>query len=299
MFNRFVNIFLVGVLLNLTLGCATDNDVPTAGSPVQENTVLNWEEPALGEPQIAFESSNAGYTTTLPNGVTVEIFSIERNARNSVVTLRYWRDGSDPIDRILIVPSSMLGVSLYDQNGNNIYGHQFALETANSVKQTTWTAQDQLEVTYIKSEPAITIDLNLNGATHSIEFADEGEIALAVQLYTEEMVSPSLNMSGSESDLLQRYMDMVAFLGDGGSFTGNTDATTTEYLMVDRDFVRELIDGDGPTLPLFSGCGIIGDIAAVVSLSCFLPPGPWTVVCVPAAGIGLACGLAGIFEAIF
>lgn len=300
MLMRIINILLVGALLNLTIGCSSDKEVPTAGTAIPDNNGTSRLEPIQGSPQIAFESPNPVYTTLLPNGVTVDVLSIERNTQNSIVTLRYWSDGNEPIDRILVVPSSMLGVSLYDQNGSNIYGHQFALESANCVKQTTWTPQDQLEITYSRSGSAITIGLNLNGATHTIEFADDEEIALAVQLYTEEMESPGLDLSGSESDLLQRYMEMVAFLGDGGSFAGNTDAVTTENLMVDRGFVWRLIGQDKPDAPtMFAGCGLIGDIAAAVSGVCFFPPGPWTVACIPAAGIGLACGLAGILDAIF
>ncbi|MDD4050684.1 MAG: hypothetical protein PHR28_02135 [candidate division Zixibacteria bacterium] len=292
-------ILMAALLASLTGGCSEKTSpIGIGGTNVvttDVNAGLCQDELPTGYPQVA-----PVYTSTLPNGATVEILSIERRTDSSIVHFRYWHDGNDPVERHLAIPLTMLGVVLYDQEGQPIFGYDFSLQSENQVLQAVWTSQDRIEVIYTRNGPGVALDLSLNGNTHAIEFASYEEVDLAVSLFTEFSQSPTRELSAYEEQLLQRYTSMMEFLGDGASLRDNMDADVTEQLMLDNGFLRRhILDGEVIVAPTLAGCGIIGDIAAVVSVSCFFPPGPWTVVCVPAAGVSLACGLAGILGAIF
>ena len=289
----------VALLVSLICGCSNEHSLVGIPSPnaTGADPDAQWFE---GNPQAEGPQAAPIYSGTLPIGVTVDILLIDRRTDSSIILFQYRSNDDAPVERRLAIPLNMLGVRLHNRDGQPLFGYDFSLQSENCVIQAVWTPQDHIDVTYTRNGPAVTLGLNLNGDTHAIEFASEEEAELAVWLYTEYGQSPTRDLSLYEEGLLQRYTEMMEFLGDGGSFKENMDAIVTEQLMLDSAFLPRLIgSGEVGMTPTLAGCGLIGDIAAVLSLSCFLPPGPWTVVCIPAAGVSLACGLAGILSAIF
>jgi hypothetical protein len=103
-----------------------------------------------------------------------------------------------------------------------------------------------------------------------------------------------LSFSEEERGLLERYLSMLDFMDANNiALKEDVEGEIASYLLIDEDFIEWL---PYPQEIPVDKCGVIGDLAGLATLTCFLPPGPWTVVCVPATGIAAACALAGVIQ---
>ena len=146
------------------------------------------------------------------------------------------------------------------------------------------------------NDSLLRIDMELNGQSISTEFAGEAELGRARSLFDQSSGENPPKLTIADSILLDKFQQMVNFVDENQIDFNNLETYLASTLITDEDFIIAIPKSD-QVMP-FQMCGIIGDIAGIASLSCFLGPVA-AAVCVPATGIATACAIAGILSRIF
>jgi len=300
--SKLVILFIMTALINLMVGCESER---IANNDLDSNIV----SPQLEKPdnltsdmdESSIQSHNVidTYTVILSDGIVVEANNYYYVQDTIYVTLQYTDSSINSHNRILKIHNSFTEISLCDLNHTSKYGYKFSLINDSTAAQLVWTDSEYINIKTTRSQSEIIEYIDLNGFEYTIEFANDQEVETALQLYenyVEGIYSFSINEENDQ--LLLKYIDFIDFIEDNqNSFANTTDGLMAAQLMSTESFLKwlPLVDDETPNGRIAKiNCDLIGSIATVAALSCFIPV--LIVICIPATGISVACAVSSIIS---
>lgn len=294
-FQKAVSLVVMLAMMNLMMACnvsksptgdlALHDEDPGKYELLSDSKGLSSEEPAAGQPALKiFE---------LPMGILLYVINFELTENGYVVTYSYDVGGTTLIRRAVIA-YDFSNMNSYDMLGNRLYHYSVDLAVdKNSTIFTFETSQDTLFMTYFINE--VRQKYEFNGDIVDLVYESQEQLERSgwlFQNYTEENKS---TLSPEDLALYEKIASLNELLSAPNSFADNMDAEVTGYLMADEQFLTWLASkNQNPPVTERDLCGVVDDIAAIVSLTCYLPL-PWSAVtCIPAMGVSIACAAANL-----
>ncbi len=177
--------------------------------------------------------------------------------------------------RKLDLHTSLLGVTLYNELGIAVAGHQYDLIDDSTATYSFWSGSDQVEFrveTYVDS-----LRMTVSDGTRSDSVAGREQ-----------------NWGADCGDSLEVLLDDYATFA-----TDDEDLITAEYLVADEDVLKYLYTEFGDDIVDSSRRTKLCAIAQLICTACtwlWVPCPPCWLVCVPACGLALACAIADLFS---
>ena len=208
------------------------------------------------------------------NGTTVDVQSARIEGNVIRVGYTYQSSTGLLVTRHLDLSNSLLLMTVYDEHGVAILGHEFELLADSSASYRVWSGRDKLMLKATETDDIVNITLSDGTRSTSISGTDETWAA---------------KQGAILSDVFGEYS---AFAAD------NEDLATAEYLIGDEVFTKYLFSefGDDMAAPLHRAklCGLASLLCTICNWLWECPP-CW-IVCVPVCSIALACAIADLFS---
>jgi hypothetical protein len=288
---------LIFTLMNLMTGCETQQapSAPSAASG-QSRVLLYGQSADIVDQDDPVFDIDRFYATTLPDGTSVDAYLISFANDTIFVRYGYSDPGGEYVNRLLKISQSLTSVVVCDQSGTLLGGYRLTGAT-NQANLYVWSGTDFASVTSAETDTAVHLNLVDGERKCSVSFATRSEIESAASLYQEVNATNGMrSLSIYEQGLLDKVTNWGNAVGQAGQIV-SADLSVAMYLMADEGFIDSLGDRYGEQLiTWFCGVHCICGIASFLSLACLAVPWcvPCWVICIPAAGIALACALADI-----
>ena len=276
-FTGYVVIAMLAMIHMMLIGCNSETSSPASSG--QTNDIRSSNEPLSDvNPEAVPASKYVGETPLLSikvNGTTVDVQSARIEGNLIRVGYTYQSSTGLVVTRQLDLSNSLLLMTVYDELGVAIVGHEFELLPDSTASYRVWSGRDQLMLKAAEADDTITISLSDGSRSTSISGTNETWAAKQGAM------------------LADAFGEYTAFAAD------NEDLATAEYLLADEVFVKYLFSefGDDMATPLHRA-----KLCAAAQLICTICNWLWQcwpcwLVCVPACGISLACTIADFFSA--
>lgn len=239
----------------------------------------------------------ASQSFVLPNGLVVQLDGM-RVIGDSIVVNYSYTSATGNQRRIMKIHLSLLGMTFYDIKGIQLGGHEFISNEKEVAEYHVWAGSDRFIMSADMREGSVNLVASDGRSFTAISFASAQEYHEVAALIEQKALGGSdLDLSNNELSRLSSVDDWSVAVGQYSAFTaGNEELQTAEYLLADGGFLALITTDYGGEMPSY----LLKEICAVADLIFAACTFFWSwcapcwIICVPAAGISLACSLADL-----
>ncbi len=290
---KAVSLLIVVAMMNLMVACSTSKAPTGENSSIDKNRIDS--APLTGadnmDTQIQYVGNNTIKTFELPNGVSIDITDYKVSDDNYVIRFQYNSSGIIVI-RDAVISFDFTKLNLYDLFGNRIYHYAVNLaEDSNSVDFTYDTDQDELIVSYYTNETRRRYEFM--GDVVDISFENEDQLDSAGWLFQNYTEENKFILSQDDLALYEKIASVNQLFSAPSSFTDNTDAEVSAYMVGYEPFIKWAFTHDNePSMKMKYPkwwnpfCHVAN--YATLTCACWFT-GLCIIICVPAVGISIVC----------
>lgn len=260
-------------LLALVTGCNQSNTlVGGAGQGIDEGASISGLSGEAKSDNLNRSNDVPLFSTTV-NEIAVDVNNAYIKGDSIRLGYTYQNSIGIKVIRQLALHASLLSMSVYDEHGFALFGHEFELLSDSSANFRVWSGRDQFILGMAAEHDSVTLLLS-DGIRSTL-------------------------ISGSEKTwTAERGTLLSDAIADFAAFAvNNEDIATVEHLLADEEFIKYLFSEFGDHI---KNSPRRTKLCAVSALACTVCGFLWWcapcwIPCVPACGIALACAIADLF----
>jgi len=278
---------VMGVALGMMIGCGStpvsDDSSNGKASQIDNYALRNQISEISSEHETIFEPVGP---FVLENGTYVTITGVDTTATSIMLDIYYNINGQAPrITRRLSIDQSFTRFTIANADNSYYYEYGCSINSDTTiVSYSHLTLTDTLEIQQYSS--GLRQLYVLNSDTIDVQFVNAADRDRAIWLVGNYDDNTILGMPHSDQGLY----DQLRGISDVISPFDNNDSEAAVYMMSDSSFVHWTMGNYsvGESMDRSIACAIAG----LLTQTCWCPA--CVLICVPATGISLACGIAEI-----